>query len=227
MVGLNQYELQPDDLISLNFIDPSDPALVSPTGGGALVEPEPSLDTHSVSAEVSIPEIKPIFDKEKAFNFLIGQQKEDGSFGEALYTDWAAIALASGNNQSQALKLVRHFGESSIAGTLLTDFERRAMALLALGLNPYSTNGEDYIAKITASFDGKQFGDENEDNDDIFALIVLQNTGFTQDEKMISDDVDFILSRQRDTGSWYESVDMTGASIVALSFLNQNEKVEN
>lgn len=106
----------------------------------------------------------------------------------------------------------------------LTDYERRAMALMALGLNPYNiypeegaANGENYIGKITASWDGKQFGDTGEDNDDVFALIVLQNAGYTQDEKMISDDMSFILSWQKEDGSWDESVDMTGATIEALS----------
>jgi hypothetical protein len=91
------------------------------------------------------------------------------------------------------------------------------MALMSLGLNPYNTNGENYIKKITDSFDGKQFGDINEDNDDIFALIVLQNAGFLSSEKMIADDIAFILSKQKEDGSWDSNVDMTGAGIEALS----------
>ncbi|OGI93524.1 hypothetical protein A3A07_01665 [Candidatus Nomurabacteria bacterium RIFCSPLOWO2_01_FULL_41_52] len=131
------------------------------------------------------------------------------------------MALASGNYQEQTIKLVKYFGESKIENPLLTDYERRAMALMALGLNPYNTNGENYIEKIVNSFDGKQFGNANEDNDDIFALIVLQNAGYGQGEKMINDDISFVLSRQRENGSWDESVDMTGAAIEALANFNQ------
>jgi len=210
--GLNQYELQPNDLISLDFIDPSDLTSVPPTGSGPL------LTSPDIAPSALLPEtIKPTFDTKKAFDFLITQQQGNGSFGEDLYTDWVALALASGNYQDQVIKLVKYLGESKITGTLLTDYERHAMALMALGLNPYNTNGENYIEKIIAGFDGKQFGNISEDNDDIFALIVLQNAGYTQDEKMISDDINFILSRQKENGSWDENVDMTGASIEALS----------
>ena len=67
----------------------------------------------------------------------------------------------------------------------------------------------------------------NEDNDDIFALIVLQNSGFTTNDKIIEDDIAFILNRQKENGSWDNSVDMTGAGIEALTFSNRNEKVAN
>jgi hypothetical protein len=197
-------------------------------GGGAPVPSVASTIVESVAPSITpIPQAKASFDIAKAFDFIISQQQEDGSFGEDIYTDWTTLALASGNYQDQALKLVKYFGEEKISGTLLTDYERHAMALMALGLNPYDTNGINYIEKITSSFDGKQFGDANEDNDDIFALIVLQNAGFMQEEKMISDDINFILSQQKENGSWDESVDMTGASIEALAFLSQNEQVKN
>ncbi len=172
-------------------------------------------------------EPKSKFDIKKAFEFLIAEQKEDGSFGEDIYTDWSAIALAEGDYQQNVIKLVKYFVENETESRLLTDYERHAMALLALGLNPYNTNGENYIQKITSSFDGKQFGDPNEDNDDIFALIVLQNVGFKTEEKMLSDDVLFVLGKQKENGSWNESVDMTGAAIEALALFNQNEQVKN
>ena len=217
--GLNQYELQSSDLISLNFIDPSEPTpVLPPTGSGALLPPD-ILTTSSVVVPETMPApvVKPIFDIKKAFEFLIAQQKENGSFGEDLYTDWIAIAFASGNYQEQTIKLVKYFGEFKTKDALLTNYERHAMALMALGHNPYNTNGENYIEKITGTFDNKQFGDMNEDNDDIFALIVLQNAGFKQAEKMITDTLDFIVSRQKENGSWNESVDMTGATIESLS----------
>ncbi|MEK7081158.1 MAG: DUF4430 domain-containing protein [Patescibacteria group bacterium] len=198
------------DQATLHILSLGTPA--APTGGGPLLTPAdiPPIATLA-------PIIKPTFDTKKAFGFLIAQQKNDGSFGEDLYTGWVALALASGNYQDQTIKLVKYFGESETTGTLLTDYERHAMALMALGLNPYNTNGENYIEKITAGFDGKQFGNASEDNDDIFALIVLQNAGYTPNEKMISDDINFILSQQKENGSWDESVDMTGASMEALS----------
>jgi len=208
-----QYILNPNDNILFYYnINPPTPTTAPASGGGPLLT---SADIPPIATLAPI--IKPIFDTKKAFDFLIAQQKSDGSFGEDLYTDWVALALASGNYQDQVIKLVKYFGESKTTGTLLTDYERHAIALMALGLNPYNTNGENYIEKIIAGFDGKQFGNISEDNDDIFALIVLQNAGYAQNEKMINDDINFILSRQKENGSWDESVDMTGASIEALS----------
>ncbi len=165
-----------------------------------------------------IPAIKAKFDLKKAFDFLIAQQKSDGSFGENLYTDWTAIALASGGYPDSMQKLIKYFEGSNTPSALLTDYERHAMTLMTLGINPYDdANGVNYIKKITSTFDDKQFGDINEDNDDIFALIVLQNAGYTQDDKIIKDDTSFILSKQKDNGSWDESADMTGAAIESLS----------
>ncbi|OGI80352.1 hypothetical protein A3D43_02095 [Candidatus Nomurabacteria bacterium RIFCSPHIGHO2_02_FULL_41_52] len=241
-VGVSDLTLQAGDIVSLilTAFDPITfaetsledqvilhinsliaPPLINSGGGPLFVESNPVTASPSVNSTISAPETKPAFDIEKAFKFITSQQKENGSFGEDLYTDWTAMALASGNYQEQTIKLVKYFGESKIENPLLTDYERRAMALMALGLNPYNTNGENYIEKIVNSFDGKQFGNANEDNDDIFALIVLQNAGYGQGEKMINDDISFVLSRQRENGSWDESVDMTGAAIEALANFNQ------
>lgn len=166
------------------------------------------------------------FDIDKAFKFLASQQKENGSWGDEMYTDWASLALPTSKQMEQVIKLIKYQSGIKTSGVLLTDYERHAMALMALGLNPYNTNGENYIKKITDAFDGKQFGSIDEDNDDIFALLVLQNAGFKNDEKMILDSVDFVLSRQKENGSWDESIDMTGASIQALKPFSENEKVK-
>ncbi len=215
--GLNEYELQPGDLISLNFIDPGSPTLIISHGSvGPHVDRVETVTPIAETAPLG-KAVKAQFDVEKAFDFIISQQKDDGSFGESLYTDWAAFALASENSQAGVAGLTKYLNESKLPGGLLTDYERHAMALMALGLNPYSTNGENYIEKIVSDFDGKQFGNPDEDNDDIFALIVLQNAGFAQTDEMINKDINFILDKQKNDGSWDESADMTGAGIEALS----------
>jgi hypothetical protein len=198
---------------------------VSSSGGGGSSSSGSKRNKNTGS--VLGAETKIGFNLEKAFAFLISQQKENGSFGEDLYTDWIALALASGSHQTETIKLIKYLGESKTENFRLTDYERRAIALMALGLNPYNTNGENYIEKIILSFDGKQFGDINEDNDDIFALIVLQNAGYIPNEKIMNDDITFVLGRQKENGSWDESVDMTGAAMEALSFFNQDEKVKS
>jgi len=193
----------------------------------------PAPTHHSSSGSYSLPivienTIKETFDIKKAFEFLSSQQKENGSFGEDLYTDWSAITFGSSNeNQEVKTKLIKYLSENKLNGENLTDYERRSMALMALGLNPYNVNNENYIEKIVKNFDGTQFGNIDEDNDDIFALIVLQNAGFNLDEKIISDTINFILSKQKENGSWDESIDMTGAAMEALSVYFSNEQNKN
>jgi len=198
----------------------------APTGGGPLVTDYIPPAPATVSTTVPTPVTKPIFDSKRAFDFLITQQKSDGSFGEDLYTDWTTLALASNPEISRLNldKISKYFSENKLSVNLLTDYERHVMALMALGLNPYNiypasggASGENYIGKIISHFDGRQFGNINQDNDDIFALIVLQNAGYTQNDKIISDNINFILSRQKEDGSWDENADMTGAAIEALS----------
>lgn len=197
-------------------------------GSGPLIDSGEIINTLSEKTEIKE---KPSFDTKKAFEFLISQQKEDGSFGEDLYTDWSALALASLQNEDHKInpiiKLIKYLGENKIKGTLLTDYERHAMALMSFGLNPYNINGENYIKKITDSFDGKQFGDIEKNNDDIFALIVLQNAGFDKNEDMMKNTANFIISKQKEDGSWDGNVDMTSAAIEALSFYRDSSVVQN
>lgn len=233
-LGLTSLPLVVGDIIMLQLHDFSDNNLgdqvilnihsLTPISSGGGHHHGGGGSTTNTTGEVLGTETKASFDLEKALNFVVSQQKEDSSFGEDIYTDWATIALVSGNKLEPVIKLIKYFGENNIKNMSLTDYERHAMALMSLGLNPYNTNKENYIEKITTNFDGKQFGDLHEDNDDIFALIVLLNAGYTQDDKIINDDVSFVVGAQRENGSWDGSVDMTGAAIEALSTFNSNEQ---
>lgn len=216
--GLNQYDLQANDLVVLDFIDPPTPVL--PTGSGPLLATiTPTVSNDAVSAIISTSAIKPIFDVKKAVDFLIAQQKNDGSFdGGDMYTDWAGIAYGATeiSNSSRDL-LLSYFRSHNTLPLLLTDTERRSMALLALGQSPYSFNGVNYIENIVKSFDGAQFGDPSLVNDDVFALLVLNSSGYTANDDIITKDIKFIISKQQSNGSWENSVDMTSASVEALT----------
>ena len=178
----------------------------------------------TVAAANSGPILPPPFDIEKALNYLKSVQGPDGSFGgEGLYTDWAAIAFGAANVAGEPVeKITSYFSSHNQISPLLTDNERRAMALLALGLNPYDWHGVNYIEAILRSWDGNQFGNPELVNDDIFALLPLQKAGFTMKNDMIKKDLAFIISKQRKNGSWEESVDMTAAAIQALRPFQDN-----
>jgi hypothetical protein len=162
----------------------------------------------------STPVVEKTFSVSKALEFLTLNQKSDGSFGSSMYTDWVAIASKAGGNANLTSSLINYLKLNPIDTGVITDYERRAMALMALGINPYDGTDINYIKKIIDSFDGIQFGDTSLVNDDIFALIVLKNAGYSLGDEIINKDINYILSKQSG-GSW-GSIDMTGAGIQAL-----------
>ncbi len=236
IINLNSYELDSSGTYSLQITDTSSITIKAHKNSfidskELTINPTNSpVETHSSSGggghiSTPLPVVsKTVFDIKKAFDFLMSQQKENGSFGEDLYTDWVALALSTTQDyQEQKNKLIEYFKKLKTDNYQLTDYERHTMALMSLGVNPYNVNGKNYVQKIISSFDGKQFGNPNEDNDDIFALIVLQNAGYSKDKKIIQDTIDFILSKQKENGSWNNSIDITGAAIQSISiFAGEN-----
>ena len=172
-----------------------------PSGGGGG-NPQPDLKTFNI---------------QNALKYLQGVQSSDGSFDNKSdrYTDWVAIAAAAGENSSLKSSISNYIRNNPLDSSVAIENERRAMALLALGINPYSGTEINYIKKIINSFDGTQF-DTNFINDDVFALVVLANAGYTASDDIIIKDVAFLISEQDSDGSWFDSVDITAAAIQAL-----------
>ncbi len=181
-----------------------------------VTEPTPAAPQNTGGEGTPPP---PVFSVTNAINYLMDTQNPDGSFDNGeMYTDWAAIAFAADGIQDVIReKFIEFMKTKNEISFLLTDNERRVMALLALGENPYAFNGADYIAPIIKSFDGAQFGDINFTNDDIFALIPLASAGYTESDEMIAKDISFIISKQKENGSWEDSIDMTSATVQALA----------
>ncbi len=179
------------------------------------------------SGHIILPEVVKVFSVSDAMKYLLGQQKVDGSFPSGdMYTDWASIALvAGGADDSVKEKILNYFKGNTAPSSLLTDNERRVTALLALGQNPYSFSGADYVKPILDAFDGVQFGDKDLVNDDIFALISLSHVGYSKEDEIISKDIKFILSKQREDGSWEGSVDLSAAAIQTLKVFEGVEGV--
>jgi hypothetical protein len=159
------------------------------------------------------------FDINKAINFLLAKQNTNGSFDSIINTDWAAMALAAFDKNMPASKKIKNYllSDPNPRGGLnsASDYARRAMALMALNINPYSGIKTNYIQKITDSFDSKQFGDPDIYNDDIFAVLVLSKAGLAFDDEMIKKTIAFIISNQLENGSFSTS-DLTSAAIEAF-----------
>ena len=161
-----------------------------------------------------------IFSIPNALDFLL-QNRIDSSF----YIDWVAIAAGAGDNRNLKSSIINYLKSNSINSEVVTDYERRAMALMALGINPYNETNVNYIKKIIDSFDGMQIGNNSFYNDDIFGLIVLSKAGYSENDGIISKTVSFVLSKQSSNGSW-GSVDMTAAAIEALNNYKSLNDVE-
>ena len=186
--------------------------------------PGGSAGSQNPVAQDSAPKI---FSAEKAAGFLAIRQNADGSFGSSpMFSDWAAVALGSLEEESAAkTRLSEYLLEDSNPGEFVSDSLRRAMALMALGINPYSGTKTNYIENITKSFDGTQFGDSGLYNDDVFSLLVLLKAGYSPPDEIIEKTISFILSFQQQNGSW-NGVDMTAAAVQALSLVSSQENVK-
>ena len=184
------------------------------SSGGSVIMPAAS-GGGAATAIVSPAKV----DLGKAIDFLIAKQGADGSYNSALLTDWSALALASVNPNGAAGQKIKNYllsDPDSRAGlNQVSDYARRAMALMSLSLSPYDGVKTNYIKKITDSFDGRQFGDASLYNDDIFALLVLEKAGYAAADEIVKQAVGFILEKQTDNGAW-SGVDLTAAAVQAL-----------
>jgi hypothetical protein len=179
-----------------------------------------------------------------AFSFLTNHQNSDGSFNGSGITDWSALALALPDAPSAARTSLTHYlTTASPIFSITRDYERHALALMALGINPYSGSPQDTITPIVKAFNGTYIADSSDDPTnviaDIFALIVLPHAGYSSSDAIMQKTESFVLSAQNSDGSWYfRSSDITGAAIQALtpfpgtsgaiaraeSFLRQNQQ---
>lgn len=189
-------------------------------GGGSS-----SGSSSSSQSSGSISEL-PDFDLSDAVQFLQEQVSEDGSFGSStLYADWVAVAYGGAKVKGEPKEALIKYLATQKPSELLTDNERRVLALLSLGQNPYSFGGVNYIDLILKDFDNKQFGEPNLVNDDIFAVISLFGAGYTVEDEIIKKDIEFILSEQKTNGSWEGSVDLTASAVQALYPFKDIEEV--
>ena len=93
-VGIKEDFYFPTETLTVTAAPASD------TGSSSSSSSSGSRKNKNTGSVLGI-ETKVRFDLEKAFEFIILQQKENGSFGENLYTDWTAVALAGGNYQNE------------------------------------------------------------------------------------------------------------------------------
>ncbi|MBI5457873.1 HYR domain-containing protein [Candidatus Kaiserbacteria bacterium] len=225
-LGLTQLPVAALDTIMLQLHDFSDNSLGSEVTlhVGSLIATTTTTETTTNVSASSVTIVSGggsgishgTFDVPRALSYLASQQNSDGSFSTPLLSDWAALAFAAGDPGSAKTSLKNYLLTAHPSLSAVTDYERHAMALEALGINPYSEAAEDYITPIENAFDGTQIGSASLDNDDIFALFPLLHAGYTPDDDIIRKTAAFIISKQQPNGSWDASIDMTAAAIQTL-----------
>lgn len=157
------------------------------------------------------------FDVPAAIAFLTDHQDLNGSFGDDVFTDWVAVAFGAVNGGDAESELKDYLRAANPSLSSLTDYERHALGLMALGINPYTGTEVDYITPIVEAFDGSQIGESSLVNDDVFAIFPLLKAGYDTEDEIIQKTVAFIVSKQGANGSWEESIDFTAATVQALA----------
>ncbi|MCE9541645.1 hypothetical protein K8R03_03775 [Candidatus Kaiserbacteria bacterium] len=155
-----------------------------------------------------------VFNSTSALAYLVSKQNTDGSFSAPLYTDWAAIAFGTAPSNAGSGKLSAYMRTSSPTMSSVSDYERHAIALEALGIDPYSGTPVNYIAPIISAFDGTQIG-TSDFRDDIFGLLALMHAGYGASDAIIQKAAAYVISKQSANGAWGDP-DTTGAAIQAL-----------
>src|SRR3989344_5347325 len=204
-VGMKEVGYYPT--LALSVIEPVEE---SSGGGGGT--------TNTTTPQFSVP---------RALAYLSALQATDGSIANPLVSDWAALAFAASDPGIAKSKLRNYLLASSATPSSVTDYERRAMALMALGINPYNGTSRDYITPIVNAFDGTQIGSASLVNDDVFAIFPLLRAGYSTSDTIIQKTAAFIVSKQLSNGSWENSVDFTAATVQALAELTSQPGVSD
>lgn len=197
--------------------------------GNVTSSPSPAGGGCSYCVEISHQKQLKTFDSKNASDFLANNIFNSFVLKNMIVGDWAGIALSSlPSDDANILKLKQFLISNPLAeNSLITDYERRAMTLMSLGIDPYNA-GLNYIEKITSSYIGEQFGSLDMFNDDIFAIITLTKAGFSKDEPMIKNSLDFLIRAQNiEDGSWQNNIDLTSASISAISLFKGNRREDD
>jgi hypothetical protein len=109
--------------------------------------------------------------------------------------EWSIMAKASIGQ-----KVGHDYLRGKINGGSATDYEKRILAITAIGENPRTFGEENFVAKLESFFDGNQIGDASLLNDDIFGILALSSTGSLGN--ITSQSRNYILSHQNSDGGW-------------------------
>lgn len=163
-----------------------------------------------------------------ALNYLRQAQAANGSIGSYVASSWVVMAIVAAGQSPSDWKVVANsvvsYLEDNAAANLdfnkATDLERSILAIVAAGESPYAFGNYDYVAGLTALYDGSQMGDDELLNDDSWGILALKSAG--AGSTMIPKMALYLKNHQNADGGWGwgmgvdSDVDNTAATISAL-----------
>lgn len=167
-------------------------------------------------------------------SFLQSKQQSTGRIitGFSAPSQWSAIAFTIHGTDIKTVKnpttsLYDYLLTDTPSITNATEWETRILAIVAIGENPYSFNGVNYVAHLESFATSNQIGDVCSLNDDIFGLLALTASGASASATIKQDTLNFLITKQDSSDGgfgfsapgcdWYStSADMTGAGLQAL-----------
>lgn len=108
--------------------------------------------------------------------------------------EWSVMAHAAIGHNIGAGYL-----RSAVNGSAM-DYEKRILAVTAVGQNPRTWGNENFVAALLQKFDGTQMGDANLINDDIFGLLALKAAG--ESGNVVNKLRSHIQANQNSDGGW-------------------------
>lgn len=135
--------------------------------------------------------------------FLQTKQDSAGKIsGYGGESQWAAIAFAASGvdvatvkNPSVSLKDYL-LSDKPASGSAATEWERRILAIVAIGDDPSNFSGVNYVQNLESLSNNNQIGDTTLLNDDIFGLLALTASGSLTGQTTKQSELTFIIQHQ-------------------------------
>jgi hypothetical protein len=191
----------------------------------AIYEPGESkeLDLSAPAYPLDVGDIQIV----KALDYLRQAQEADGRIGAFVTSAWAVMAIAAAgedpddwtNGGDSIVDYLRNNADK-LDVDKATDWERSILAIMAADKDPRDFGGVDYVDTLLEFYDGSQMGDAGMLNDDFWGILAL--VAVDEDEEIIADMKDFVISNQNTDGGWGWTVggnsdaDNTAAAVSAL-----------
>jgi subtilase family serine protease/outer membrane protein assembly factor BamB len=203
--------------------------------GNEIEEEDVTNNNLSLSVIVSSPFYNYQDNIKKALDFVNESQFPTGSISGFSNSQWAAFAIISSGEDpavgrwkpyhQSLIGYLRNDPKDSIIGLPLStnppglfnanDFSQMILVTSAIGENPMDFGGVNYLGMLKSFFDGVQFGDPDNIEDDALAVLALVSCG-EKDCDMVQSAVSHIKAAQNQDGGWGAYGQDSDAEITSL-----------